>query len=212
MIKENIDKIKKEIKNVKLVAATKTRTVSEVEEAIAGGVSIIGENYIKEAAEKYESLKGNVKIHCIGHLQTNKVKIAVSIFDMIQTVDSLKIAQEIDKRSSKVMEVLIEVNSGEEINKDGCMPSEVVSLVKECSKLKNIKIKGLMTMAPYFSDAEKDRKYFKLTKKLFDEIKKMDIPNVSMEILSMGMSYSYKVAISEGANMVRVGTGIFGER
>lgn len=209
-IKENIDEIKKEIPSkVTLVAATKTRSVEEIKEAIDAGIEIIGENYVQEAESKIE-LKGNVKIHCIGHLQTNKIKNAVELFDMIETVDSLKVAKEIDKRGK--MPILVEVNSGKEPNKSGVMPDKTIDLVKEISQLKNVKIKGLMTMAPYFDDPEKDRPYFKEMKQLFDEIKAINIPNVDMEILSMGMSDSYKVAIEEGATMVRVGSKIFGKR
>jgi len=215
-LKENIKKIKQELQsNIKLVAATKTRTVEDIKQAIEAGIEIIGENYVQEAEEKFDELKGKVKFHCIGHLQTNKIKKAVEIFDMIQTVDSVKIAKEIDKRSKnigKVMPVLIEINSGKEPNKDGVMPEDAESLIKEISALANIKIKGLMTMAPYFDNPEKDRPYFKETKKLFDKISSLNIPNVDMEILSMGMSDSYKIAIEEGANMVRIGTKIFGLR
>ena len=215
-IKENIGEIRKCLpSDVILIAAAKTRSVNETEEAISAGIRIIGENYLQEAESKFNELRGKVKIHCIGHLQTNKVKKAIEIFDMIETIDSEKLAKEIDKRckdSGKAMDILIEINSGEEESKDGVMPKDAVELVKTISKLKNVKIKGLMTMAPYFDDPEKDRPYFKLTKKLFDEIKSLNIPNVDMEILSMGMSDSYKIAVEEGANMVRIGTGIFGAR
>ncbi len=215
-IKENIKRIKKELpSNVKLIAATKTRKVEEIKEAIEAGIKIIGENYVQEADRKFNELKGKVKFHCIGHLQTNKVKKAVEIFEMIQTVDSVKIAKDIDKRCrniNKVMPVLIEVNSGKEKSKSGCMPAGVINLIKEISSLENIKIKGLMTMAPYFENTEKDRDYFKLTKKLFDEVKALKISSVDMEILSMGMSHSYKIAIEEGANMIRIGSEIFGYR
>jgi len=231
-IRENIKEIKKELpKNIKLIAATKTHSIEEIKQSIEAGVEIIGENYVNEVEKKNKELKGSlnskrsnyyessirnkVKFHCIGHLQTNKVKKAVEIFDMIQTVDSIKIAKEIDKRCkdiNKIMPVLIEINSGKESNKDGAMPEDVEKLIKEISTLPNTKIKGLMTMAPYFDNPEKDRPYFKLTKKLFDEIKALDIQNVDMEILSMGMSHSYKVAIEEGANMIRIGTKIFGGR
>ena len=215
-IKENIERIKKELSSdVILVAATKTRSVEEIKEAISAGITIIGENYAQEAEKKYNELKCKVQFHCIGHLQKNKIKKAVEIFDMIQTVDSFEIAQEIDKRSraiSKVMPVLIEVNSGKEPNKEGVMLEEVIPLIKEISILKNIKIKGLMTMAPLFEDPEKDRPYFRLTKELFDRIKKLNISNVEMSVLSMGMSDSYKVAVEEGTTMVRIGTVIFGPR
>jgi len=214
-MKENIEQIKKGIpSSVTLVAATKTRSVEEIKEAIKAGIEIIGENYVQEAESKYNELKEKVKIHCIGHLQTNKIKKAVELFDMIETVDSVKIAKEIDKRTTKIMPVLIEVNIAKEASKSGVMPEETIDLIKEISNLnlKNIKIKGLMTMAPYFDDPEKDRPYFKEMKHLFDKIKAMSIPNVDMEILSMGMSDSYKIAIEEGATMVRIGTKIFGKR
>jgi len=215
-IQDNLKKIRKELpSDVKLVAATKTRTTEEILQAIEAGIEIIGENYVKEAEEKFRELKGKVQLHCVGHLQTNKAKKAVEIFDMIQTIDSIKIAKEIDKRCkqiNKIMPILIEINSGKEPNKDGAMPEDIEPLIKEISTLKNIKIKGLMTMAPYFKDPEKDRPYFKLTKELFKKIKTKNILNVDLEILSMGMSHSYKIAIEEGANMVRIGSKIFGER
>lgn len=215
-MKNNIEKIKQELpSNIKLIVATKTRSIDEIKQAIEAGIGIIGENYVQEAEKKFEALKGKVKFHCIGHLQTNKIKKAVEIFDMIQTVDSVKIAKEIDKRCGdmgKIMPILVEINSGEEPNKEGVMPEDAINLIKYISKLKNVKIKGLMTMAPYFDNPEKDRPYFRLTKKLFNEIKSLNIPNVDMEILSMGMSDSYKIAIEEGTNMVRIGTKIFGPR
>ncbi|MDP7323576.1 MAG: YggS family pyridoxal phosphate-dependent enzyme [Candidatus Woesearchaeota archaeon] len=215
-IKDNVLKLRKDVSgDVLIIAATKTRTVPEIEEAVSAGVKIIGENYVQEAEKKLLKLKGKVKLHCIGHLQTNKVKKAVEIFDMIQTVDSLKIAKEINNKCrglEKVMPVLVEVNSGEEGNKAGCMPDKVEELVRGVARLNNVKVKGLMTMAPYFDDAEKDRPYFKKTKELFDKLKELKVENISMDILSMGMSGSYKVAIEEGATMVRLGSGIFGER
>jgi len=215
-IKENLEKIKRELpSNVTLVAATKTRSVEEIKIVIEAGITIIGENYIQEAEKKFNILKEKAKFHCIGHLQTNKIKKAVELFDMIETVDSIKIAREIDKKCKdigKVMPILIEINSGKEPNKDGVMPENVESLIKQISILPNIQVKGLMTMAPYFDDPEKDRPYFKLTKGLFDKIKTLNIPNIDMKVLSMGMSDSYKIAIEEGANMVRIGTKIFGPR
>ena len=155
------------------------------------------------------------KWHMIGHLQSNKAKKAVKIFDVIETVDSIKLAKAIDKACAdigKVMSVLIEINSGEEIQKAGVLPEDAVSLVRDISELKNIKIMGLMTMGPFAGDPEDARPYFQKTKKLFEEIKKTDLPGVEMGYLSMGMSNSYKVALEEGANMVRIGTKIFGER
>src|SRR3989338_4657265 len=212
-IRENIEKIRKELpSNIVIVAAAKTRATEEIKQAIPAEIEIIGENYVQEAESKQKELKGKVKLHCIGHLQQNKVKKAVEIFDMIQTVDSLKIAKEIDKRCraiNKIMPILIEVNIGKEENKSGCMPEDVEKIAIEISNLKNIKIKGLMTMGPVFDNPENYRPYFKEMKKIFDKIKEKNISNVDMEILSMGMTDSYKIAVEEGSNMVRIGTGIF---
>ncbi len=216
MIRENVKKILDELPDgVILVAAAKTRTPEEILEAIEAGVQIIGENYVQEAERAYEVIGNRAKWHMIGHLQKNKVKKAVRIFDMIETVDSVKLAKEIDKQCKKigkVMPVLVEVNSGEEPQKSGVMPDEVVDLVKEISQFENIKVEGLMTMGPLLDDPEELRPYFRKTRELFERIRDMDIPNVEMKYLSMGMSDSYKVAIEEGANMVRIGTKIFGPR
>ncbi len=216
MIRENVKKILDELPDgVILVAAAKTRTPEEILEAIEAGVQIIGENYVQEAERAYGVIGNRAKWHMIGHLQKNKVKKAVRIFDMIETVDSVKLAKEIDKQCKKigkVMPVLVEVNSGEEPQKSGVMPDEVVDLVKEISKFENIKVEGLMTMGPLLDDPEELRPYFRKTRELFERIRDMDIPNVEMKYLSMGMSDSYKVAIEEGANMVRIGTKIFGPR
>ena len=216
MIRENVKKILDELPDgVILVAAAKTRTPEEILEAIEAGVQIIGENYVQEAERAYGVIGNRAKWHMIGHLQKNKVKKAVRIFDMIETVDSVKLAKEIDKQCKKIgkiMSVLIEVNSGEEPQKSGVMPDKVVDLVKEISKFENIKVEGLMTMGPLLDDPEELRPYFRKTRELFEKIRDMDIPNVEMKYLSMGMSDSYKVAIKEGANMVRIGTKIFGPR
>jgi len=216
MIKENVKKIMSELpEGVLLVAAAKTRTPEEILEAIEAGVQIIGENYVQEAEKAFEVIGNRAEWHMIGHLQTNKAKKAVRIFDMIETVDSIKIAKAIDKeckKLDKVMPVLIEVNSAEEPQKAGVMPDEVISFIKDISQLENIKIKGLMTMGPFVDALEELRPYFRRTKELFEKIRDMDIPNVEMKYLSMGMSDSYKVAIEEGANMVRIGTKIFGPR
>ncbi len=216
MIKENVKKIMSELpKGVLLVAAAKTRTSEEILEAIEAGVQIIGENYVQEAEKAFGIIGNRAKWHMIGHLQTNKTKKAVRIFDMIETIDSVKIAKAIDKeckKLGKVMPVLIEVNSAEESQKAGVMPDDVISFIKDISHLENIKIEGLMTMGPFVDDPEELRPYFRRTKELFEKIRDMDIPNVEMKYLSMGMSDSYRVAIEEGANMVRIGTKIFGPR
>jgi len=201
--------------HIELVAAAKTRTVEEIREAVDAGIRIIGENYIQEAVPIFENLDRKIKYHFIGHLQRNKIKKAVEIFDMIETVDSIRIAEEIDKRSaqiSKIMPVLIEVNSGREMQKFGVLPEDLESLIRDLSALKHIKVRGLMTMGPYSDDPEIVRPYFKETTQCFQRLKENPISGVDMEILSMGMSGSYQTAIEEGANLIRIGTKIFGPR
>jgi len=214
--KENVAKILAELPTgVELVAAAKTREPEELLEAMQSGVKIIGENYVQEAEKKYEVVGEKVRWHFIGHLQKNKVKKAVRIFDMIETVDSVEIAKEIDKRCSqidKVMPILIEINSGREEQKSGVLPENAEQLIREISGLQHIEVMGLMTMGPRFGDPEDSRPYFVETRKIFDKIKKLNIPDIGMRYLSMGMTNSYKIAIEEGANMVRIGTKIFGER
>ena len=216
MIKENVQRILNELsEGVELVGAAKTRTADEILEAINAGVKIIGENYVQEAEKVFEVIGRKARWHFIGHLQKNKVKKAVAIFDMIETVDSPEIVSEIDKRcsqASKIMYVLIEINSGREKQKFGALPEDAIKLIEEVSNLHNIKVMGLMTMGPRFGDPEDSRPYFVETRKIFERIKSLDIQNVEMRYLSMGMSNSCKVAIEEGANMVRIGTLIFGGR
>jgi len=216
MIKENVRNLLKELpKGVSLEGAAKTRTPEEIVEAIEAGLEIIGENYVQEAEKAYQIIGNCVEWHMIGHLQSNKAKKAVKIFDMIETVDSLKLALAIDKACSnlgKVIKVLIEINSGEEMQKAGVTPNDAALLIKEISKLNSIKILGLMTMGPLAGNPEEARPYFRRTKNLFDEIREMRMPGVEMAVLSMGMSNSYRVAIEEGANLVRIGTSLFGKR
>ena len=216
MIKDNVESILKELpENVDLVGAAKTRTPEEVLEAIEAGLEIIGHNYVQEAEKAFEAVGQRAKWHMIGHLQSNKAKKAVRVFDMIETVDSVKLAKAIDKACGnikKTMPILIEINSGEEPQKAGVMPKDAVSLIREISELGNIKVMGLMTMGPFSGDPEDARPYFQKTRELFEEIKKLNLPGVEMKYLSMGMSNSYKIALEERANMVRIGTNIFGER
>jgi len=216
MIKENVKNIIDELPGgVQLVGAAKTRTPEEILEAIEAGLEIIGENYVQEAERAFEVIGSKAKWHMIGHLQSNKAKKAVTIFDMIETVGSLKLSREIDKscrKIGKIMPVLIEINSGEESRKSGVVPGDAVSLIREIKNFENIKIMGLMTMGPFVGDPEDSRPYFQKTRELFEQIKTMAVQGVEMEHLSMGMSNSYKVALEEGANMIRIGTGIFGER
>jgi pyridoxal phosphate enzyme (YggS family) len=216
MIEENVKKILQELPpGVELMAAAKARTPEDIMRAVQVGVKIVGENYVQEALAAFNVVGNRVKWHFIGHLQKNKVKKAVEIFDMIETVDSPDLAREIDKRCGqreKIMPVLIEINSGREKQKFGVYPEDADDFIKEISGLKNIKIEGLMTMGPMFGDPEDARPYFVETKKLFDRIKTLNLLGVEMKYLSMGMTNSYQVAIEEGANIVRIGTKIFGPR
>jgi pyridoxal phosphate enzyme (YggS family) len=216
MIKENVKKILAELPpGVELVAAAKTRTSQEIMEAIEAGVKIIGQNYVQEAQHTFQDVGRKARWHFIGHLQRNKVKKAVKIFDMIETVDSYELAAEIDKRSTayqKITDVLIEINSGREPQKYGILPENTEDLVRKISGLDSIKIRGLMTMGPFTGDPEDARPYFQVTRTVFEEIKSLTLLHVDMTYLSMGMTNSYKVAIEEGANIVRIGTKIFGPR
>ena len=216
MIRENVINILSTLPSeVQLVAAAKTRSLEEVNEAVQAGISILGYNYLQEAEEIYQGIGDKVKWHMIGHLQRNKAKKAVELFDMIETVDSLKLAEAINRHCNeavKTMPVLIEINSGKEPNKAGVFPENVDVLVQKISILENIKVQGLMTMGPYSGDPEDARPYFKATKEAFDRLSQINIPNVEMKYLSMGMSNSYLVAIEEGANLVRIGTLLFGDR
>jgi len=216
MIKENVERIFGELPaGVELVAAAKTKTAEDILEAIDAGIRTIGENYIQEAEEVFKIVGAKCKWHFIGHLQRNKVKKAVEIFDMIETVDNFELAAEIGKRCAvinKTMPVLIEINSGREPNKSGIFPENAEELISQTAPLKNIKVSGLMTMGPVLENPQDIRPYFKETKLLFEKIKALNLQNVEMKYLSMGMTDSYKIAIEEGANVVRIGSAIFGRR
>jgi len=226
-ITENYARLREEIPDdVIIVLSGKARTIEQIEEAIDAGVTDIGENYVQESGEIYSSLRkkaGKIRWHMIGHLQTNKINKALRIFDVIQTVDSLEKAVAIDKRVErarrKAIPVYIEINIGNEDSKAGIKPAEhesfeeyIEKLIRDMSKLEHIRLEGLMTMGPRFGNPEDVRPYFRRTRRLFEKIKALDLPNVNMKYLSMGMTNSYKVAIEEGSNMVRLGTIIFGER
>ncbi len=215
-VTQNVTQILSELpEGVQLVAAAKTRAPQEILEAMEAGVKIVGENYVQEAERAHQAVGNRAEWHFIGHLQKNKVKKAVGLFDVIETVDSVKLAAEIDKRCAqigKVMLVLIEVNSGREEQKWGVFPEKVEQLVQEISVLPNIKVIGLMTMGPISGKPEDFRPYFVETKRIFEKLRSLNLPNVEMKYLSMGMTNSYRVAIEEGANIVRIGSKIFGER
>ncbi len=216
MIKENVKRLLCELpEGVTLLAAAKERSADEISEVIRAGITIIGENYLQDTLNVINEVKEKAEWHFVGHLQTNKVKKVVGIFDMIESVDSLRLAKEIERccrRRNKIMPILIEVNSGEEDQKYGVAPNDVAQLIREMSSLNHIKVMGLMTMGPRFGEPEESRPYFRETRKIFEQIKDLHLQNVEMKYLSMGMTNSYKVAIDEGANLVRIGTKIFGER
>jgi pyridoxal phosphate enzyme (YggS family) len=201
--------------DVILMAAAKARTPEEVEEALRAGVTHVGHNYVQEAERMIPAIKEKVRWHMIGHLQKNKVKKAMRLFDMIETVDSWPLAELIDRRCAaigKTMPVLVEINIGREASKTGVLPKEVDDLVHRMSDLQHVRVQGLMTMGPRLGDPEDARPYFQAAKEAFDRLERANLPNVEMRYLSMGMSNSYQVAIEEGANMIRLGTVLFGER
>ncbi|TEU16081.1 MAG: YggS family pyridoxal phosphate-dependent enzyme [Dehalococcoidia bacterium] len=217
LTKQNVAKLLAELPDgVEVVAAAKTRTPEEVLKAVQAGIKIIGENYVKEAKEAYGQVGRRAKWHFIGTFQKHNVrKKVLEMFDMIEGVNSLEIAREIDKKCvqiGKIMPILIEVNSGREPQKSGVFPEDVEQLIREISRLRNIKIMGLMTMGPRFGNPEDSRPYFVETRRIFEKIKGLELANVEMKYLSMGMTNSYKVAMEEGANIIRIGTKIFGER
>lgn len=199
---------------VTLIAVSKTRTVEEIMPAVEAGATLLGENKVQEVTAKYDLIP-NVKWHLIGHLQTNKVKQIIDKVAMIHSVDSLHLAQEISKRAVQAgvtMDVLIEVNIGGEESKSGVAPEEAEKLCLDCAALPAVNVRGLMTVAPAVENAEDARIYFTKMNKLFVDIKAKKYNNIDMTYLSMGMTNDFEVAIEEGANMVRVGTAIFGAR
>ncbi len=202
--------------DVALVAVTKTHSAEAVREAAEAGLSVFGENYVQEARDKIEALADlDLSWHFIGHLQSNKAKYAVDLFDLIHSVDSLKLAKEIDKQAEKrgkVQEVLVQVNLGNEPTKSGTGQDEAADLCRETARLKHVKIRGLMTMPPFFDEPEKARPYFAALSRLRDRIAALSIEGVFMEGLSMGMTGDFEAAVEEGATWVRIGTALFGER
>jgi pyridoxal phosphate enzyme (YggS family) len=216
LIADNVRAILAELPpGVDLVAAAKTRTPDEILEAIEAGVKIIGENYVQETEIAFRTVGRKARWHFIGHLQTNKAKRAVELFDLIETVDSLGLALEIDKRSAaagKTMPVLIEVNSGGEPQKFGVLPENVEAVVRGIAALAHVRVAGLMTMGPFEGDPEESRPYFRETRHVWDRLGSLKLPGVEMRHLSMGMTNSWRVAVEEGATLVRIGTAIFGPR
>ncbi|MFO7151629.1 MAG: YggS family pyridoxal phosphate-dependent enzyme [Bacillota bacterium] len=214
-VKEAAEKSGRREEDIKIVAVTKTVPPEKIQIAVDKGLRILGENRVQEAQGKIEAVKGDVTWHMIGHLQKNKVKYAVKIFSMIQSVDSYELAAEIDKRAAmlgKVMDVLVQVNIGKEETKFGAEYEETPELIKKISELEHIRVRGLMAIPPFKENPEDVRPFFKKMRELFMELKNLNLQNVEMEILSMGMTHDFHVAIEEGANMIRIGSGIFGPR
>ncbi len=200
---------------VTLIAVSKTKPVSMLEEVYREGIRCFGENKVQELTEKYEQLPRDIKWHMIGHLQRNKVKYIIDKVELIHSVDSLRLAETIEQEAAKkdvIANILLEVNVAEEESKFGLKVNEVIPIVEKIAKFPHICVKGLMTIAPYVENPEENRNVFARLQKLSVDIAEKNIDNISVEILSMGMTNDYEVAIEEGATMVRVGTGIFGER
>ncbi len=201
--------------DITLVAVTKTIDTDIVNRSIAFGISHIGENKPQEIVRKYPLIEKDVDWHMIGHLQSNKVKMVIDKVKLIHSVDRLSVVNEIEKRAAsldKVIDILIQVNIGEESQKSGVAAAEVKALLEKVEQCQHIRVLGLMCLAPYFYDAEQVRPYFKKMKEIFDEIKAMPLQRGKIEILSMGMTNDFEVAIEEGATMIRVGTGLYGAR
>ena len=215
-IKNAAESCGRDPESIQLVAVSKTKSAASVKAAIDCGIKIFGENYIQEAQDKITDLSPfNVSWHFIGHLQTNKAKYAVRLFDLIHTVDSVKLAKELNKqaeKNSKVQHILIQVNTGMESTKSGESPDKTLDIVKEISQFEHLRIKGLMTIPPLYNEPEKVAPYFRILRELRDQIKTENIPGVSMDELSMGMTGDFETAIKEGATLVRIGTAIFGSR
>ncbi len=221
-IRNVLDKVEKaadtsnrNYEDIKLIAVTKTVDVDIIKEAIDCGIEHIGENKVQELMRKYEEIGPVVKWHLIGHLQRNKVKYIIDKVDFIHSLDSYRLAKEIDKRAgeiNRVIKCLLQVNISGEETKYGVSPDDAKELLKEINTLDNVKVVGLMTLAPHVEDKEETRQYFKGLRNLSDDISKMNLDNIEMKYLSMGMSNDFEVAVEEGANFIRVGSSIFGKR
>lgn len=226
MLLDNLNDVEKRIQaacdrsgrkreEVLLVAVSKTKPVEMIEEIMAAGIVEFGENKPQELRDKYEVLPKNLHFHMIGHLQTNKIKYVIDRVVLIHSIDSIRLAEAVNaeaKKHDRIMPVLVEVNVAQEESKSGFLVEETEEAIREIAKLSNIRVEGLMTIAPFVENAEENRQYFVKLRKLSVDIAAKNIDNVTMHHLSMGMTGDYEVAIEEGATMVRVGTGIFGER
>lgn len=225
-IKTNIDNIKynieeaakksgRSLNDILLLAVTKTVDIERIKVAVDCGLKDLGENRVQELVQKYEILNSDCNWHLIGHLQTNKIKYIIDKVKLIHSVDSENLALEINnqaKKNNKIVDILVEINIADEATKFGIKPEDTEEIIIKLSNLSNINIKGIMTVAPLVNNAEDNRKYFEKLYKLFVDIKAKRIDNIDMKYLSMGMTNDYQIAVEEGANIVRIGTGIFGKR
>jgi pyridoxal phosphate enzyme (YggS family) len=209
-------KVGRDAREIRLLAASKSQPVASIRAALASGVALVGENYVQETKEKKNQLaEANVEWHMIGHLQRNKAKLAVELFDVVESLDNLALAQELDKaaaKRSKIMRALIEVNLAGEESKTGIAKGEVAGLLEKISGLAHVSVQGLMTVPPFRENLEEVRPYFRELRELRDSLNSLNLPNVRLNELSMGMTHDFTVAIEEGATIVRVGTALFGPR
>ena len=214
-IKDNIEASEKEIPNgVKLLAVSKTKPLSDLEEAYEAGIREFGENKVQELVAKEEEFHKDVKWHFIGGLQTNKVKYLVGKVCLIHSLSSIKLLKQIEKefgKKNEIANVLIEINIGREESKGGILEEELEDMLSEIEKCSFVRVKGIMVIIPK-GDSDSNRAYFKRTKEIFESLKNREFKNIKMEILSMGMTHDYKIAIEEGSTLVRIGEGIFGKR
>lgn len=214
-INEAAGKAGRDPSRIKLLAASKSQSAAQIRAAMEAGIRLFGENYVQEAKAKREEIRDPVEWHMIGHLQRNKVKIALDLFDLIQSLDSMDLAKELDKegrKRGKTVRAFVEVNLGGEESKSGVAKGEVTSLLREVGKLSHLKVEGLMVIPPFRENPEEMRPYFRALKGLQADLMELNIPNVDLRELSMGMTHDYPVAIEEGATLVRIGTAIFGPR
>ncbi len=214
-IKNACERVNRAPKDITLIAVTKTIEAERINEALKSGIENIGENKVQEIMEKYDKIEYKPSWHLIGHLQTNKVKYIIDKVDLIHSLDSLKLAKEIDKRAGKinrVIDVLIQINIADENTKFGLSYKELDDFIIEVSAFENIRVQGLMAIVPYVTNPEEVRPYFRKMKEIFDGLEDSPYEKINMKYLSMGMTNDYQIAIEEGSNMVRIGTGIFGER
>jgi len=214
-IRETAAKRGRDPAGIRILAASKSQDVSKIRAAVKAGIRLFGENYVQEATEKRELIKESVEWHMIGHLQRNKVKVALRLFDLIESLDSLELARELDtqgRRKGKRVRAFVEVNLGGEETKSGMVKEDVLPLLQEVGRLSHLHVEGLMVVPPLRDDPEEARPYFRGLRELQTELKELKIPNVDLKELSMGMTHDYPVAIEEGATLVRIGTAIFGPR